>query len=70
MSNPGDMDVEEQRITEKEGIMTNLKQTLSTLQRASYRVQSRILEKHLHTRDYVEPHRLLETIGSLSRRDI
>jgi hypothetical protein len=29
MSNPGDMDVEEQRFIEKEGIMTNLKQTLS-----------------------------------------
>jgi hypothetical protein len=29
MSNPGDMDVEEQRFMEKEGIMTNLKQTSS-----------------------------------------
>ena len=29
MSNPGDMDIEEQRFIEKEEIMTNLKQTLS-----------------------------------------
>jgi hypothetical protein len=29
MGNPGDMDIEEQRFIEKEGIMTNLKQTLS-----------------------------------------